>query len=114
MEELIFYSNPRRNAQIPEERRAAWDKQEKAALDAARERYIAAERAIWPYEKAVREAKFAADEARRDLDEYEKEQRRRGRRMAQEIVNEEKWEQIRGAIAETMRCIIQVTLRTLH
>ena len=91
--------NPRRAAQIPEERRAQWEKQEASRLEAARVRYTAAERAIWPYEKAVREAKFEAEEVRRDLDEYEKEQRRQGRMMAQEFVNEGKWEQIRGSIA---------------
>eukprot|EP00966_Prymnesium_polylepis_P056289 1302331-Prymnesium_polylepis.1 len=45
------------------------------------------------------EAKFEAEEARRDYDEYEKEQRRRGREMAQELVNRKKWEQIDEAIA---------------
>eukprot|EP00966_Prymnesium_polylepis_P148812 3438210-Prymnesium_polylepis.1 len=41
-------------------------------------------------------------EARLDLDEYEEDQRRQhvARRMAQEFVNEETWEQIRGTIAE--------------
>ena len=90
--------NPRRAAQIPEERWAQWEKQEASKLEAARVRYTAAERAIWPYEKAMREAKFEAEEARRDLDEYEKEQRRRGRRMAQEFMNQDKWEQIDEAI----------------
>eukprot|EP00966_Prymnesium_polylepis_P158305 3659189-Prymnesium_polylepis.1 len=46
----------------------------------------------------MREAKFEAEEARRDLDEYEKEQRRQGRRMAQEFMNQDKWEQIDEAI----------------
>ena len=90
--------NPHRSAQIPEERWAAWDKQEKATLESARARYIAAEWAIGGPEQALVWAKLEAKEARFDLDEYEKELRRQGRRRAREAEEEEKWEQIKEDI----------------
>ena len=93
------YSNPHRSAQIPEDRWAAWDKQEKAALDAARVRYTAAEWAIGDPEQALFLAKHEAKEARFELDEFEKEQRRQGRRQAREAEEAEKWEQIKEGIA---------------
>ena len=92
--------NPHRSAQIPEERWAAWDKQEKAALEAARVRYTAAEKAIGEPEQALVWAKLEAKEARIELDEFEKEQRRQGRRQAQEQLEDLKWEQIKEMVAE--------------
>ncbi|MDC0525790.1 hypothetical protein OAO87_02230 [bacterium] len=94
------YSNPHRSAQIPEDRWAAWDKQEKAALEAARVRYTAAERAIGEPEQALYWAKYEAKEARIELEEYEKAQRREGRQRLVEAQEAEKWEQIREMIAE--------------
>jgi hypothetical protein len=94
------YSNPHRSAQIPEERWAAWDKQEKAALEAARVRYTAAERAIGEPEQALYWAKYEAKEARIELDEYEKAQRREGRQRLLEAQEAEKWVQIKEMIAE--------------
>ena len=91
--------NPRRSAQIPEERRAAWDKQERSTLEAARQRYIAAERAIGEPEQALVWAKLDAKEARIELDEFEKAQRRQAREAARESINEQKWAQIGEAIA---------------
>ena len=44
-------------------------------------------------------AKLEAQEARIELDEYEKEQRRQCRRRAQEAEDAEKWEQIKEGIA---------------
>eukprot|EP00966_Prymnesium_polylepis_P237013 5481509-Prymnesium_polylepis.1 len=61
---------------------------------------MAAVRAIGEPEDALFWAKHEAKEARIDLDEYEKGQRRQARRATQEFVNAEKWEQIGGAIAE--------------
>ena len=90
--------NPRRSVQIPEERWAAWDKQEKVALEAARQHYVAAERAIGQPEQALVWAKLEAKEARIELDEFEKEQRRQGRRQAQELEEAEKWDQIKEGI----------------
>ena len=46
-----------------------WDKQEKATLESARARYIAAEWAIGGPEQALVWAKLEAKEARFDLDE---------------------------------------------
>ena len=94
------YSNPHRSAQIPEERWAAWDKQEKSALEAARVRYTAAERAIGEPEQALYWAKFEAKEARIELDEYEKAQRREARQQLHEAQEAEKWVQIKEMITE--------------
>ena len=63
-------------------------------------RYTAAERAIGEPEQALYWAKHEAKEARIELDEYEKELRRRSRRQAQEQLEDMKWEQIKEMIAE--------------
>ena len=90
--------NPHRSAQIPEDRWAAWDKQEKAALETARARYVTAERAIGGPEQDLVWAKLEAKEARIELEEYEKELRRQSRMQAREAEEAEKWEQIKEGI----------------
>ena len=94
------YSNPHRSAQIPDDRWAAWNQQEKAALDAARLHCLAAARATGEPEEALFWAKHEAKEARFELDEFEKAQRRQGRRRAQEAEDAEKWVQIKEMIEE--------------
>ena len=93
------YSNPHRIAQISEDRWTQWSKEERSKLDAAGVRLNAAVRLISDCEMALFAAKDVLKEARFDLDEYEKDQRRQARRVAQEFVNEQKWEHIGEAIA---------------
>ena len=76
-----------------------WSKEERSKLDAAGVRLNAAVRLISDCEMALFAAKDVLKEARFDLDEYEKDKRRQARRVAQEFVNEQKWEQIGEAIA---------------
>ena len=67
-------------------------------MDACGARRVATERAVGAAEDALFWTKHAAKEARIEYDEYEKEQRRKGRMLRKEAEEAEKWSQIKEGI----------------
>ena len=82
---------------------AAWNKQNNSNMEAARARLLVAERAIGPPEDALHWAKHEANEARIELEEYEKERSRQDAWQLQmadmDAEHEENVRQIEAGIA---------------
>ena len=76
----------------------AWNQQQETNMQICRARLRAAVDAVGAAEQAQFWAKHEAKEARIEYDEYEKAQRREGRRRAKEAEEEKKWRQIAEGI----------------